>query len=139
MFYSEVGWILIQPFYNEKPTFFGARAGQAPFWWGKPLRNILETTATWRCFFLGLKGNCSMWLLVVATCVRPTAPRTTVKRKTNFFGSQSWSSTFLLGNASGEHSRNHCHLENFFLGNDRDCSMWLLVVATCVRQRPGPL
>ena len=36
--------------------------------------------------------------------------------------------TFLVGKAAGEHSRIHCHLENFFLGIDRNCSMWLLVV-----------
>ena len=41
---------------------------------------------------------------------------------------QRWPSTFLVGNAPGEHSRNHCHWENFFLGIDRNCSMWLLVV-----------
>ena len=35
--------------YKMKNKPFFARAGQAHFWWGKPLRNILETTATWRC------------------------------------------------------------------------------------------
>ena len=52
----------------------------------------------------------------------------TITRKTNLFWSQSWSSTFLVGKAPGEHSRIHCYLENFFLGIDRNCSMWLLVV-----------
>ena len=35
----------------------------------------------------------------------------------------------LVGNASGEHSRNHCHLEDFFLQIKGNCSMWLLALA----------
>ena len=61
----------------ETTATWRCRGGQVPFWWGMPLGNILETTATGRTSSLELTETVQCGFLWCST-----APRTTIKRKT---------------------------------------------------------